>query len=90
MLVERRIERVSSTKLVIDLPLSFVDRSVEVLVLTLDDCEDPAATGSVAPNGRRFASLARELTLGGLGGKFGDPLVWQAQTRTDRPLLGRE
>ncbi|MDW7709784.1 MAG: hypothetical protein SCH98_04875 [Deferrisomatales bacterium] len=91
MQVERRIERVSSTRLIIDLPPSFVNKSVEVLVLTLDEPDQLAVPdGDTAPNGARFASLAQELADHGLGEKFGDPVVWQREMRTDRILPGRE
>ncbi len=60
MQVQRIIETVTSSHLVIDLPESFINHRVEILVLTLDD---PQIT---APPKRRipppqFAGKVREL-----------------------------
>jgi len=59
MQIQRHIEQVASTRLVIDLPISFLNHRVEVLILTLDD-------PPVAPSPKRrapppqFASQVKE------------------------------
>ncbi|MBI2377848.1 MAG: hypothetical protein HYV07_27850 [Deltaproteobacteria bacterium] len=69
MEVERRIEQVAGRKLVLELPESFENRRVEVIVLTLDDSKTaqspaspprmphPALAGSMVMNGDIFDSV---------------------------------
>lgn len=60
MQVKRCIETVSSPKLVIDLPESFVNQRVEVLVITLDEPETPTPRRHRIPP-PQFAGKVKEL-----------------------------
>jgi hypothetical protein len=60
MQVKRCIETVSSPRLVIDLPESFVNQRVEVLVITLDEPETPAPRQRRTPP-PQFAGKVKEL-----------------------------
>jgi hypothetical protein len=60
MQVQRLIETVTSSRLVIDLPVSFVNHRVEVLVLTLDDPQ-PGSTVRKRKPPPQFAGRVREL-----------------------------
>lgn len=60
MQIQRLIETVTSPHLVIELPGSFVNHRVEILVLTLDDPETTAPHPRRAPP-PQFAGKVREL-----------------------------
>ena len=59
MQVQRLIETVTSSRLVIDLPVSFVNHRVEVLVLTLNDPQ-PDSTVKKRKPPPQFAGRIRE------------------------------
>ncbi len=45
------------------------------------------------PNGARLAQILRETDpqlMAGIAEKFGDPIAWQREQRTERTLPGRE
>ena len=87
MQVQRHIERVTSSRLVIDLPEAFLYREVEVIVLVVGD-EKQRSTSS--PNGDRVADLLAKISQNDGARCFGDPLEWQREVRTERFLLGRD
>jgi hypothetical protein len=60
MWVKRCIETVSSPRLVIDLPESFINQRVEVLIITLDELEMPTPHRRRVPP-PQFAGKVREL-----------------------------
>lgn len=60
MQVQRLIETVTSPRLVIDLPGSFVSHRVEVLVITLDEPEPVSARPKRKPP-PQFAGRVKEL-----------------------------
>jgi hypothetical protein len=60
MQVQRLIETVTSPRLVIDLPASFVNHRVEILVLTLDDSQS-VSSGKKRTPPPQFAGRVREL-----------------------------
>jgi hypothetical protein len=60
MQVQRLIETITSPRLVIDLPGSFVNHRVEILVLTLDDSELVNRVRKRTPP-PQFAGRVREL-----------------------------
>lgn len=60
MQVQRLIETVTSPRLVIDLPGSFVNHRVEILVLTLDDPQ-PVHSGKKRTPPPQFAGRVKEL-----------------------------
>lgn len=60
MQVQRLIEMVTSPRLVIDLPPSFVNHQVEILVLTLDDSQS-VNSGKKRTPPPQFAGRVREL-----------------------------
>ena len=60
MQVQRLIETVTSPRLVIDLPASFVNHRVEILVLTLDEPQ-PVKSGRKRTPPPQFAGRVREL-----------------------------
>lgn len=60
MQVKRSIETVNSPRLIIDLPESFVNQRVEVLVITLDELE-PAVPERRRKPPAQFAGKVKEL-----------------------------
>lgn len=58
MLAERQIRTVTSPTLVIDLPTTFVNQRVEVLILALDEGTAPARKRVPPP---QFAGRVREM-----------------------------
>lgn len=60
MQVQRVIETVTSSRLVVDLPISFVNHRVEVLIVTLDEPEIPALHKRRIPP-PQFAGKVKEL-----------------------------
>ena len=60
MQVQRLIEMVTSPRLVIDLPSSFVNHRVEILVVTLDESE-PAQLRKKRTPPPQFVGKVREL-----------------------------
>ncbi len=61
MQIQRHIEQIASTRLVIDLPVSFLNHRVEVLILTLEEpmLESSPKTRRAPP--RQFAGQVKEL-----------------------------
>jgi len=60
MQVQRLIETITSPRLVIDLPRSFVNHRVEILVLTLDD-HQLVNSGKKRTPPPQFAGRVREM-----------------------------
>ncbi|MBL8864301.1 MAG: hypothetical protein KF873_10280 [Gemmataceae bacterium] len=46
--------------------------------------------GRRASDGPAMAAALEQIASHGGAAEFGDPVAWQAATRTDRPLPGRE
>ena len=61
MQVARRIEELKSRQLVIELPESFVDRKVEVIILTIDEGEAPRQPHKRRKPPPQFAGKVKEL-----------------------------
>ena len=82
MQVQRLIETVTSPRLVIDLPGSFVNHRVEILILTLDDPQ-PVQSGKKRTPPPQFAGRVKEFgdvmssvplaDWGSLNDRFGHP-----------------
>ncbi|MBF0124615.1 MAG: DUF2281 domain-containing protein [Magnetococcales bacterium] len=54
-----------------------------------EEIYDTDASNDSRPNGTRMAELLTEMAEKNIGEIFGDPLEWQKEIRTDRPLPGR-
>ncbi|HMO46563.1 MAG TPA: hypothetical protein PKB14_11105 [Rubrivivax sp.] len=76
--VQRRIIDVSGTRVVLELPASFVNRRVEVIALTVDDDTVSPEPRSVRRPSPLIAGKGR--TLGDIVGPVVDPSDW-AETK---------
>ncbi|MCC6852392.1 MAG: hypothetical protein IT502_08780 [Rubrivivax sp.] len=76
MEVQRRIIDVSDTRVVLELPASFVNRRVEVIALVVDDDAEAQAARPLRRPSLLIAGKGR--TLGDIVGPIVDPADWTA------------
>jgi len=76
MQVQRQIIDVADTRVVLELPASFVNRRVEVIALTVDE-EQPPRPARRAPSPAIFG---KGRTLGDIVGPIVDPKDWADAT----------
>jgi len=60
MQIQRHIEQIASTRLVIDLPVSFLNHRVEVLILTLEEPMLESSPKKRRAPPRQFAGQVKE------------------------------
>lgn len=86
MEVVRAVIMVEGDSVTVPLPEALRNRRVEVIVLPAEE-----NGGSEPPSdGDDILDILRKLAERNAGAAFGDPLEWQKNERTDRPLPGRD